>query len=54
MARKMFREEYSTGNYILRDIPRELWDAAKHRAIDDGVSLRELVLTAIQAHLASK
>jgi hypothetical protein len=51
MARKLFREEYSTGNYILRDIPKDLWDAAKHRAIDDGVSLRELVLTAIQTHL---
>jgi hypothetical protein len=51
MARQMFREQYSTGDYILRDIPKELWDTAKHRAIDDGISLRELVLTAIQTHL---
>lgn len=51
MARQMFREEYSTGNYILRDIPKELWDKAKHRAIDDGVSLREIALNAIEAYL---
>lgn len=51
IARQMFREQYSTGNYILRDIPKELWDAAKHRAVDDGVSLRELVLDAVQAYL---
>ena len=51
IARRMFREQYSTGNYILRDIPQELWDKAKHRAIDDGVSLRELVLSALEKYL---
>lgn len=51
IARRMFREQYSTGNYILRDIPQELWDRAKHRAIDDGVSLRELILEALQAYI---
>lgn len=51
IARQMFREQYSTGNYILRDIPQELWDKAKHRAIDDGVSLRELVLSALEKYL---
>jgi len=51
IARRMFREQFSTGNYILRDIPQELWDGAKHRAIDEGVSLREIVLNAIQAYL---
>lgn len=51
IARQMFREQYSTGNYILRDIPKELWDTAKHKAFDDGVSLRELVLTAIEKYV---
>lgn len=51
IARRMFREQYSTGDYILRDIPKELWDGAKHRAIDEGVSLREIVLNAVQAYL---
>lgn len=51
IARQMFREQYSTGNYILRDIPKELWDAAKQKAFKDGISLRELVLNAVEAHL---
>ena len=51
IARRMFREQYSTGDYILRDIPQELWDRAKHRAIDDGVSLRELLLEALELRL---
>jgi hypothetical protein len=51
IARQMFREQYSTGNYILRDIPKGLWDAAKHKAVDEDVSLRELVLNAVQAYL---
>jgi len=51
IARQMFREQFSTGNYILRDIPKELWDAAKERAFKDGVSLRELILTATQTYL---
>lgn len=51
IARQMFREQYSTGNYILRDIPSELWDGAKDRAHGEGISLRELILNAIQAYL---
>jgi hypothetical protein len=52
IARQMFRDQFSTGDYILRDIPSELWDRAKHRAIDDGISLRELILQALEKHLA--
>lgn len=51
MARQMFREQFSTSNYLLRDIPQEIWDKAKHRAVDDGVSLRELVLTAVKEYV---
>lgn len=51
IARQMFREQYSTGDYILRDIPKELWDRAKHRAVDEGVSLRELILMAVGEYL---
>ena len=53
IARKMFRETYSAGNYLLRDIPEELWTAAKHRAVDEGLSLRELILKALQEILRS-
>jgi hypothetical protein len=51
IARRMFREQFSTGDYILRDIPKKLWDEAKHTAIEDGISLRELILEALQKHL---
>lgn len=51
IARKMFRDTHSSGNYQLRDIPQDLWDRAKHRAIDDGDSLRDLILKALHAYL---
>jgi hypothetical protein len=51
IGREIFRESHSLGSYTLRDIPTELWDEAKHRAIDDGVSLRELLLRALREHI---
>lgn len=38
-------------NYILRNIPPDLWTRAKHRAIDEGKSLRELIFLALEAYL---
>jgi hypothetical protein len=46
----MFRETHSAGAYLLRDIPQDLWDKAKHKAVGDG-SLREVVLNALRAYL---
>ena len=54
IARSMYREQYSMGGYLLRDIPSELWDRAKHRAIDEGISLRELILSALESYLETK
>ena len=51
VARSMFRETYSAGNYLLRDIPEELWNQAKHKAIDKGMDLRELILDAIRKYI---
>jgi len=51
IARRHFRETHSVGAYLLRDIPAELWIAAKHKAVDEGLSLRELILKALQAYL---
>jgi len=51
IARRMFREEHSAGDYLLRDIPEKLWLDAKHRAVNDGVSLRELILEAVERYL---
>jgi hypothetical protein len=52
IARDIYRETTNAGDYLLRDVPRELWDRAKHRAIDEQLSLRELVMTALEKYLA--
>ena len=38
-------------NYLLRDIPKGLWKHAKHKAIDEGISLRELILKALKQYV---
>lgn len=39
-------------SYLLRSIPADLWQAAKHAAVDRGISLRELILDAIRQAVA--
>jgi len=51
IAHRIYKETHSGGNYLLRDIPEDLWLKAKHRAVDDGDSLRDLVLKALHAYL---
>ena len=51
IAHRIYKETHVSGNYLLRDVPQELWDRAKHRAIDDGDSLRDLVLKALHSYL---
>lgn len=53
IARAMFREQHSAGGYLLRDIPQELWDKAKHKAVDEGGSLRNVILNALRKYLES-
>jgi len=38
-------------DYFLRDVPRDLWDEAKKKAIDEGTSLRVLVLRAVREYV---
>ncbi len=52
IARNIFRETHSAGNYLLRDIPDELWIAAKHKAVDKGMVLRELILDAVREYVS--
>jgi hypothetical protein len=40
------------GAYLLRNIPPALLAQAKHRAIDEHITLRELILKALQAYLS--
>ena len=51
IARRLYRETNSSGNYLLRDIPTDLWDKAKHRGVDDGDSLRDLIIKALNKYL---
>lgn len=50
IARRLFRETHSAGNYLLRDIPDDLWTEAKHKAVDEGLSLRDLILKAMRSY----
>jgi len=51
IARQIFRENHSVGSYLLPDIPEQLWIAAKYKAVDEGLTMRELILKALQAYL---
>lgn len=51
MAREMFRAQFSAGAYLLKDIPAELWDEAKHKSIDTGETLREMLLAGLREYL---
>jgi hypothetical protein len=50
IARRLSREDASV-IYLLRDIPKELWTRAKHKAVDENISLRELIIRALEAYL---
>ena len=53
IARRLYREaHHADGSYTIKDIPEELWSRAKHRALDEGVSVRELLLTALEKYMA--
>ena len=44
-------QSHTGGDYLLRDIPRDLWDACKHRVIIERITLRELILRALRRYL---
>ena len=53
----MKRQTKGTDEEIVRTtirVPRSLWDAVKHRAIDDHTEAQELVLRALQLYLKQK
>lgn len=54
IAKRIFRETHAGGNYLLRDLPEDLWQQVKHRAVDDGDSLRDLILKSLHKYLKSE
>ena len=51
IARRLFKAEHSAGNYLFRDVPDEIWTKARHRAVDDKESLRDLIIKALYNYL---
>lgn len=51
IAKRIYHETHSNGDYLLRDLPTDLWAKAKHRAVDDNDSLRDLILKAMYTYL---
>jgi predicted DNA binding CopG/RHH family protein len=41
------------GKKIALEIPEELWQAAKQRALDDGTNFRTVVIEALTRHLGT-
>jgi len=47
-------EKRKVRRYLLTEIPAALWDRVRHRAIDDRLNLRDLILKAIRFYLDSE
>jgi len=51
IARKHFKENFAGGNYILREIPKDLEISWKQRALKDSCNQRDVVLAALTDYL---
>ena len=38
-------------DYLIRDFPEDLHKAAKHQAVDEKITLRDLILKAVEEYL---
>jgi hypothetical protein len=45
------RKNAMSKNYLLRDIPEKLMMALKHRAVDEGRTIRIIVIRALERYL---
>ena len=53
IARRMYREANDASNYMLRDLPAEMMREMKQYALDNGGSVRDVILVAVAQFLAS-
>lgn len=53
IARKMYREQNDTNDYMLRDLPAEIMREMKQYALDNGGSVRDVILVAVSQFLAA-
>lgn len=54
VARTMLRERGGTTQIMLRDVPAPAYRTFKARAAEQGVTVRELILAAVDAYLRDK
>lgn len=40
--------------YLIRNIPKDLWSKVKHRAVDEGVSAKEIIIRALKFYLHNR
>ncbi len=52
IAKQIFRENNCAGQYVLQDIPEELWNRAREHATDEGKSMREFILASMEEYLS--
>ena len=48
------KNEPGTGSYTLQSIPPDLWRRAKHVSVDSKISLRVMLLKALEEYLARR
>lgn len=51
IAREIYSEQFAGSDYLLRTPPKDLMDAVKHRAVDDGDSIRDIIIRALRAYV---
>lgn len=51
LVKQYFLNHHDSGSYQLRSIPRELKLAVQHQALDEGLTLRELIFKALEEYL---
>lgn len=54
IAKRIYRETFSAGDYLLRDVPSLLMQEMKERALKEGGSVRDLILVSVSQYLAKK
>jgi hypothetical protein len=53
IARDLYREQFAGGDYLLREPPKDLMDAIKHRAVDESDNIRGIIIKALRAHVGA-
>jgi len=53
IARDLYREQFAGGDYLLREPPKDLMDAIKHKAVDESDNIRGIIIKALRAYVGA-